>query len=177
LSGGTFSAHLHGAQDEGIHSTMGIHEDLTPTIRNGEIPKFGGIFDTALYVDDLEKAEQFYHHVLGLQKVFSVPGRQLVFQCQESILLIFNPGHTERERTVINGGNIPFHGSRGPGHTAFRVAKTDLEPWRKYFRDVGVSIESEVAWPNGARSIYFRDPAGNLVELVTPGVWGLPSGW
>src|SRR4029077_18016396 len=27
------------------------------------------------------------------------------------------------------------------------------------------------------RSIYFRDPAGNLVELVTPGIWGLPSGW
>jgi TfoX/Sxy family transcriptional regulator of competence genes len=27
------------------------------------------------------------------------------------------------------------------------------------------------------RSLYFRDPAGNSVELVTPGVWGLPSGW
>jgi catechol 2,3-dioxygenase-like lactoylglutathione lyase family enzyme len=24
---------------------------------------------------------------------------------------------------------------------------------------------------------YFRDPSGNLVELLTPGVWGLPSGW
>src|SRR5262249_53479118 len=23
----------------------------------------------------------------------------------------------------------------------------------------------------------FRDSAGNLVELITPGVWGLPSGW
>ncbi len=25
--------------------------------------------------------------------------------------------------------------------------------------------------------LYFRDPAGNSVELITPGVWGLPSGW
>lgn len=29
----------------------------------------------------------------------------------------------------------------------------------------------------GGKSIYFRDPAGNSVELVTPGIWGLPSGW
>jgi hypothetical protein len=27
------------------------------------------------------------------------------------------------------------------------------------------------------RSIYFRDPAKNSVELVTPGTWQSPSGW
>ena len=26
-------------------------------------------------------------------------------------------------------------------------------------------------------SLYVRDPAGNSVELITPGLWGLPSGW
>jgi catechol 2,3-dioxygenase-like lactoylglutathione lyase family enzyme len=41
----------------------------------------------------------------------------------------------------------------------------------------GVGIAKEVEWPRGGKSIYFRDPVGNLVELVTPGVWGLPSGW
>ena len=41
----------------------------------------------------------------------------------------------------------------------------------------GVSIEKEVEWPKGGKSLYFRDPTGNSVELVTPGVWGLPSGW
>jgi catechol 2,3-dioxygenase-like lactoylglutathione lyase family enzyme len=35
----------------------------------------------------------------------------------------------------------------------------------------------EVEWPRGGRSLYFRDPAGNSVELVTPGPWGLPGGW
>jgi len=135
-----------------------------------------GILETALYVDDLEAAERFYSQVLGLQKIFSVPGRQLVFRCQESILLIFNPQHTERERVVINNGAIPLHGTRGAGHMAFRVAKTDLETWRKHFRAAGVAIESEVSWPNGAHSIYFRDPAGNSLELVTPDIWvGSPS--
>jgi catechol 2,3-dioxygenase-like lactoylglutathione lyase family enzyme len=150
---------------------MGIHETRTSTTRGAGTPGFSGILETALYVDDLEKAEHFYHDVLGLEKIFAVPGRQLVFRCQEGILLVFNPGHTERELTVINGGAIPFHGARGAGHMAFRVAKSDLEPWRNYFREVAVPIESEVSWPNGAHSIYFRDPAGNSLELATPDIW------
>ena len=94
-----------------------------------------------------------------------------MFRCQESILLIFDPRHTEKERVVINQGAIPFHGSRGAGHMAFRVAKNDLEVWRHHFRAAGVSIESEVSWPKGAHSIYFRDPAGNSLELATPDMW------
>jgi hypothetical protein len=32
-----------------------------------------------------------------------------------------------------------------------------------------------VTWPNGALSIYFRDPAGNSIELVTPNIWDPPA--
>jgi catechol 2,3-dioxygenase-like lactoylglutathione lyase family enzyme len=137
----------------------------------GKPPGFNGILETTLYVDDLAKAEDFYGNVLGLLKIFAVPGRQLTFRCQDSILLIFDPGHTEREQIVINGGAIPLHGARGSGHAAFRVAKSDLEAWRKHFRNGGVAVESEVSWPNGAHSIYFRDPAGNSLELATPEMW------
>ncbi|MDZ4820644.1 MAG: glyoxalase, partial [Planctomycetota bacterium] len=28
-------------------------------------------------------------------------------------------------------------------------------------------------WPQGARSIYFRDPDGHLLELLTPGFWSI----
>jgi catechol 2,3-dioxygenase-like lactoylglutathione lyase family enzyme len=134
-------------------------------------PGFAGVLETALYVDDLGKAEHFYSHVLGLEKIFAFPGRQLVFRCQQSVLLIFNPSHTERERIVIDRGEIPLHGARGPGHTAFRVAKGELEAWRKHFQAAGVVVESEVSWPNGAHSIYFRDPADNSLELATPDMW------
>ncbi len=43
--------------------------------------------------------------------------------------------------------------------------------------DHGVEIEKEVEWPKGGTSLYFRDPAGSSVELVTRGLWGLPSRW
>jgi catechol 2,3-dioxygenase-like lactoylglutathione lyase family enzyme len=29
--------------------------------------------------------------------------------------------------------------------------------------------------PRGGRSFYFRDPAGNSLELATPRIWGLPE--
>jgi hypothetical protein len=38
-----------------------------------------------------------------------------------------------------------------------------------------ISIEKEVSWKDSARSLYFRDPAGNLVELITPGEWPVES--
>jgi catechol 2,3-dioxygenase-like lactoylglutathione lyase family enzyme len=52
-----------------------------------------------------------------------------------------------------------------------------LDDCQKHLVESGVEIEAEVEWPPGGKSIYFRDPAGNSVELVTPGVWQLPSGW
>jgi catechol 2,3-dioxygenase-like lactoylglutathione lyase family enzyme len=131
------------------------------------------VLETTLYVDNLETAEQFYVRILGLSKIFSVPGRQLVFQCDRGVLLIFDPKKTEGERMVINGGAIPLHGTHGAGHMAFRVPKERLNPWREHLRANGVAIESEISWPNGAYSIYFRDPSGNSLELATPDIWNV----
>ncbi len=59
---------------------------------------------------------------------------------------------------------------------AFRVAEEELAPWRSHLHATGVNIESEVTWPNGARSVYFRDPAGNSLELATPNMWQFEKG-
>ena len=37
----------------------------------------------------------------------------------------------------------------------------------------GVAVESIATWPGGAKSLYFRDPDGNLAELITPGFWSI----
>jgi catechol-2,3-dioxygenase len=55
---------------------------------------------------------------------------------------------------------------------AFAVSGTELDGWRAHLADCQVPIEIEVEWPEGGRSIYFRDPAGNSVELAPPTMWG-----
>jgi catechol 2,3-dioxygenase-like lactoylglutathione lyase family enzyme len=57
------------------------------------------------------------------------------------------------------------------------IEMQSLDDWRQRLQTLSIEIEAEVEWPAGGKSIYFRDPAGNSVELVTPGVWQLPSGW
>jgi catechol 2,3-dioxygenase-like lactoylglutathione lyase family enzyme len=137
----------------------------------GRMPPIIQIVETAIYVDDLDRAEAFYGDVLGLVLFKREPGRHAVFRVGDGVLLLFNPDET------IKGTHPPAHGSKGAGHFALGIARESYEEWRKHLLQHGVTIESEVNWPAGGRSIYFFDPAGNLAELVTPGVWGLPSGW
>lgn len=130
------------------------------------------LVEACLYVEDLERAEAFYRGVLGLSLVEKQPGRHLFFRVGGSMLLIFRP-----EATLREGGSVPPHGARGPGHVALGVPEGALEAWRDRLERHGVEIEREQTWPRGGRSLYIRDPEGNSVELITPGCWGLPSGW
>jgi catechol 2,3-dioxygenase-like lactoylglutathione lyase family enzyme len=134
--------------------------------------KIHGVVETGIYVHDLGATEAFYANVLGLKVIGKVPGRHVFFQAGDNtVLLAFLP-----EATLQSDQSTP-HGAKGPGHFAFGVEPDSFDAWRERLQNRGVAIEEEVTWPRGGRSLYFRDPAGNSVELITPGVWGLPSGW
>jgi catechol 2,3-dioxygenase-like lactoylglutathione lyase family enzyme len=130
------------------------------------------VIETGIYVDDLDQAEGFYRDVLGLAVIGKEVGRHVFFRVGTSnVLLAFNAAAT------LKGDPLPAHGARGPGHFALGIPAPALDAWRERLQNHGVRIEKEITWPLGGRSLYFRDPAGNSVELLTPRVWGLPSGW
>ena len=130
------------------------------------------IIETAIYVEDLDHIEAFYRNVLGLPVIAKESGRHVFFRVgSNNVLLAFLADAT------LMGDQLPAHGAKGPGHFALGIDAGDLDTWRQTLREKNVEIEKEVDWPKGGKSIYFRDPAGNSVELVTPGIWGLPSGW
>jgi catechol 2,3-dioxygenase-like lactoylglutathione lyase family enzyme len=136
------------------------------------MPAIAGVVETCVYVDDLDAAEHFYGGVLGLPVLAREPGRHVFFGAgMGGVFLAFLASAT------LQRGNLPSHGARGPGHFALGIAAADLEAWRTHLVQHGVAIEKEVTWPRGGRSLYFRDPAGNSGELVTPGVWGTAAGW
>ncbi len=68
---------------------------------------------------------------------------------------------------------MPPHGTAGPGHICFRMTAEAIDLIREKLNKAGIAIESDFRWPNGARSIYFRDPAGNSLECAEPRLWDL----
>ena len=128
--------------------------------------KLGQLSEAALYTSDLAAAEQFYHEVLGLEIVSRFEERGMALRCGATVLLLFDPA-----RTRIADAGVPIHGATGEGHIAFVIDESEIEAWRRRLREFGVTIESEVSWPEGGRSLYFRDPAGNVVELAPRSLW------
>ncbi len=133
--------------------------------------QLGRIIETCLYVDNLAAAKEFYESILGLKAFAVLEGRHVFFQCGGGVFLLFDPAASEKA-----SGDVPPHGARGPGHAAFEVSAAELWAWRERLGEHEVPIEAEVAWPGGGRSLYFRDPAGNSLELTTPETWGLDGG-
>lgn len=133
--------------------------------------KIKGILETCLYADDLTLAEEFYSRFPGLKLITKEEDRHLFYRCGNSILIIFNPVHTSNIQTEVNGSQIPLHGTKGDGHIAFSIDSENLNDWKEFFRENSIDIESEVNWKSGTVSLYFRDPAGNSLELVSPYLW------
>ncbi len=126
------------------------------------------ILETCLYVDDLEAAEHFYCQVLGMEFVNRHPGRHVFFRCGRQMLLIFNP------KASSVSEDLPAHGAVPGGHVAFTVDPSSINQWRRHLEDCGVIVEKLVEWPQ-AQSLYFRDPAGNSLELASRQIWGMDT--
>lgn len=131
----------------------------------------GEILEACVYAGNLAAAERFYTAVLGLEVVTRVDGRHVFFRCGGRVFLVFDPAATRE-----GGGEIPAHGAGGAGHVCFAMRMEEVDRWREHLAANGVAIEREHTWPGGGRSLYFRDPAGNSVELGTPGIWKIAEG-
>lgn len=131
-----------------------------------------GILETALYARDLDAAEAFYSGVLGLERVFRHGDRHVFFRCGPGILLVFNPDESVKQ-PAQGSLPVPPHGTTGHGHACFRVGRDRIDEIAQRLTQAGTAIEADFHWPNGARSIYFRDPGGNSLECAEPALWGI----
>jgi catechol 2,3-dioxygenase-like lactoylglutathione lyase family enzyme len=132
--------------------------------------KFEKIIETCIYSTDLNIMKDFYVNRLRLELVSEEEGRHVFLKAGKSMLLIFNP-----ENTMVSTNSIfPAHGAITPPssiHFALEIEQVDYEAARKVLIQNKIPIEKEMSWDNEGKSIYFRDPVGNLVEIVTKGQW------
>ena len=136
------------------------------------MPRLNGVLETALYVDDMDRARSFFESVMGLEP-FNADHRFTAYDAgANTVLLLFLQGETLQTVKLPEGmGTIPPHDGKGRVHLAFAIATEALSAWERQLDDHDVAIEGRTHWPRGGESLYFRDPDGHLIELATPGVW------
>lgn len=111
-----------------------------------------GVYEVAIPVKDLARAEAFYKGTLELEEGIRVASRKMLFL-----------------RAGGNAGMIVLKEDKGEWptiHFAFTVADADLETAAQTLKEKGVNVSELVMheWM-AARSIYFEDPDGHELEL------------
>jgi catechol-2,3-dioxygenase len=121
--------------------------------------------------------KDFYINILGLEFVSEEKDRHVFLKVGQNMLLIFNPNKTlvSSENSTIQ---FPTHGTFAPPsiiHFALEIEEHDYDTAKYMLNEKNIKIEKEVTWQKGAISIYFRDPVGNLIEIITPGSWPIDN--
>jgi len=129
-------------------------------------PDFAGVLETVLYHDsaDRDAVERFYRGVLGLTAVAGWEDG-VAFRVGPTVLLLF-----DRDRLARRAGPIADHGASGPGHACLQADVDRYDQWREQLAAAGVEVLHDHDW-GGARSFYFKDPAGNLLEIADSDLW------
>ena len=127
-----------------------------------DVPPLPGVLESVLYCNtETEKAtRRFYEDVLRLRPI-SKWGYRLGTQ----IFLLFNSDETRDQEWP------PGHGTIGSGHICFTISPEGYEGWKRHLHEREVEIIEEIDWSRGVLSFYFKDPAGNVLEIANGDMW------
>jgi catechol-2,3-dioxygenase len=138
------------------------------TMSNGTSspPQVNGILETSLYVEHPRRSVDFYHNVFGFELIDADQTEGISDQTRlcamragdRSVLLLFKKGATADTNAT------------GAIHVAFSISMSDLPAWEAWLSQQGIAIELRKTWKYRGEALYFRDPDGHLLEVVTPGV-------
>ena len=112
-----------------------------------------GLYEIAIRVKDLARAEAFYKDVLGLEEGLRDERRNWLFL-----------------RAGGDAGMVVLQEDKGDWptqHFAFSVSESDIERAAGLLKDKGVAVSEPVyhEWMKSV-SVYFDDPDGHELELL-----------
>ena len=80
------------------------------------MPRVEGVLETSLFVEDLDRAVEFYQKIFGFEMITDAPGRLVALSVADSqVLLLWKKG-ASLEPTETPGGTIPPCDGGGQGH-------------------------------------------------------------
>jgi catechol 2,3-dioxygenase-like lactoylglutathione lyase family enzyme len=144
-----------------------LNASKKPMSQSCNPPRVNGVLETSLYVESVPRSAEFYQRVFGFEPLeteeLATDDTRLcpLRAGDRSVLLLFKRGGTRDTD------------AQGAIHVAFGIARSDLTKWEDWLAHQGIEIELRKTWKYGGQALYFRDPDGHLLEVVTPGVWSL----
>src|SRR5262245_11120787 len=94
------------------------------------MPSIVRTLETALYVDDLDRAVAFYRDILGLRVIEASARLKALDAGRGTVLLLFQRGASTDGVTLAEGW-IPPHDGSGPAHIAFAIDAGELADWER----------------------------------------------
>jgi lactoylglutathione lyase len=124
-------------------------------LKEDDMLPISGVYEVAIRVKELPRAEAFYREVLGLEVGLRDAQRNWLFL-----------------RVGGQAGMIVLQedpGEWAPQHLAFTVDASDIERAATLLAGQGIAVRGPVfhAWMP-AKSVYFADPDGHQLELCAP---------
>jgi len=112
-----------------------------------------GLYEVAIRVKELARAEAFYKDVLGLTEGLRDERRNWLF--------LYAGGNAGMVVLQEDKGEWPLQ------HFAFTVSETDIKAAAALLKEKGVAVSEPVyhEWMNSV-SLYFEDPDGHDLELL-----------
>jgi catechol 2,3-dioxygenase-like lactoylglutathione lyase family enzyme len=119
----------------------------------GTALKVTGIDHVVLHVKDLERAKRFYIDLLGFE-VAHESSSQSFLHCGSQQVALF---------TMRDGSDI--HAGSEMNHMALRLQSGEYEEVKATLEAAGVKVHGR---PGDDRCIYFDDPDGHHLQVLTP---------
>jgi catechol 2,3-dioxygenase-like lactoylglutathione lyase family enzyme len=129
-----------------------VNNAKNPAGGNGMIP-IKGLYEIAIRVKDLARAEAFYTDILGLKEGLRDDRRNWLF--------LYVAGAAGMVVLQEDKGEWPTQ------HFAFTVSEPDIKHAAEMLKAKGVSVSEPVyhEWMKSV-SVYFDDPDGHALELL-----------
>jgi catechol 2,3-dioxygenase-like lactoylglutathione lyase family enzyme len=150
---------------------------LSRFVRSIGRPRLEGLDHVTIPVVDLDVATRFYCDVLGAtyfmrvdDETFKKYGRPIAPDGGNGAhhVSLFLGGSTRVDLFKQRDGQAAR--DAGHPHYAFRVSPGAMKKWKRMLESHGVPIEGPLQLgPPGQASLYFNDPSGNHLEIVTLG--------
>lgn len=113
---------------------------------------------TVIYVRDLAAMRRFYEDVLQFELIRELSPRWIEYRVGVNTLALALPGLTAKDDPVPK--------NTAALQLAFRVTRDDVDACAAELTQQGIAIMlPPTDQPFGHRTLFFRDPDGNLLEI------------